>query len=180
MRRWIVTTAGKDRPGIVAGVTKVLYRLGCNLEDSAMARLGGEFAIMLVFATPPTINEAALRGHLGRLERRLRLVAHLKPLTKGEAATAGAPGRRHLLCVYGADRAGIVYRVAEVLAKARVNITDVHTHLTTTKGSPLYLMILEVDLPTRLSAASLQQTLKRVARRLAVEVSLRPSEAAVL
>lgn len=180
MRRWIVTTAGKDRPGIVAGVTKVLYQLGCNLEDSAMARLGGEFAIMLVFATPPTVREATLRDRLVELERHLRLVAHLKPLAKGEAAKRGKPARRHLLCVYGADRPGIVYRVAEVLARARVNITDVHTHLTTSKGSPLYLMILEVDLPARLSTTSLGRTLKRVARRLAVEISLRPSEAAVL
>ena len=42
--RWIVTALGQDRPGIVAGVTKVLYDLGCNLEDSAMTRLEGEFA----------------------------------------------------------------------------------------------------------------------------------------
>ena len=37
--RWIVTALGQDRPGIVAGVTEVLYKLGCNLEDSAMTRL---------------------------------------------------------------------------------------------------------------------------------------------
>ena len=44
--RWIVTALGKDRPGIVAGVTKVLYQLGCNLEDSAMTRLECDVPIM--------------------------------------------------------------------------------------------------------------------------------------
>ena len=66
-QRWIVTALGKDRPGIVAGVTQVLYRLGCNLEDSAMTRLEDEFAIMLIFSSPSKATEGALRKALKSL-----------------------------------------------------------------------------------------------------------------
>lgn len=34
-----MTAFGKDRPGIVADVSQVLYENGCNLEDSTMTLL---------------------------------------------------------------------------------------------------------------------------------------------
>ncbi len=183
--RWIVTALGKDRPGIVAGVTEVLYRLGCNLEDSAMTRLGGEFTIMLVFSAPSGLEGVALHRAFEPLEGHLRLATHLKPLTASEA---GAPrrrrGRRYLISVYGADRPGIVFRIADLLSRARVNITDVHTHRSPgggkRAGPSLYLLLLEVELPPARSPAALERRLKRTAKRMGIQVGLRPSDAAIL
>ena len=70
---------GQDRSGIVAGVTKVLYQLGCHLEDSAMTRLEGEFTIMLIFSAPQRTDEANLRARFQPLERKLALAIHLSP-----------------------------------------------------------------------------------------------------
>ena len=67
--RWIVTVLGKDRPGIVAGATKVLYAIGANLEDSAMTRLAGEFAILLIFSAPASVTDQRLRQAFDRLAR---------------------------------------------------------------------------------------------------------------
>lgn len=182
--RWIITALGKDRPGIVAGVAKVLYGLGCNLEDSAMTRLEGEFAIMLIFESPPRVTVTALRRAFEPLRRRLRLTVHLKPLTKPEASTPPRRGKAYLISVYGADRPGIVFRVAEGLANAGINITDVETHRSEQPMSatrpPLYMMLLEVEVPQRLSVAVLQRKLERLARSLGVEVSLRPVGAEIL
>ncbi|HMU75390.1 MAG TPA: ACT domain-containing protein, partial [Elusimicrobiota bacterium] len=41
MKRYLLTAAGGDRPGLVAAVTRSLFDHGCNLEDSAMTRLQG-------------------------------------------------------------------------------------------------------------------------------------------
>ena len=201
-RRWILTTLGKDQPGIVAGVTKVLYQLGCNLEDSAMTRLEGEFTVMLIFSSPATMSEEALRSAFAGLSRKLKLAVHLKALSTSETGAPRARGERHLISVYGADRAGIVFRIAEALAHDRVNITDVHTHLSAVSsgtgqagrsagdparrslgvgGAPsLYLLLLEVEIPPALSASSLEGRLKRIAKELGVEVSLRAAETNVL
>lgn len=179
-KRWIVTALGKDRPGIVAGVTEALYRLGCNLEDSAMTRLEGEFTIMLIFSGPTRATLEALRRVFDPLGRRLRLAIHLKPLTIGETRSPRTRGRAYLISAYGRDRSGIVFHISEALARKRINITDVHTHRSAGKGPSLYLMLLEVELPPRFSSARLEQLLKRIAKRLGVEVSLRPSEPAVL
>ena len=178
-QRWIVTALGKDRPGIVAGVTKILYQLGCNLEDSAMTRLEGEFAIMLIFSMGSKATEAQLRKAFAPLERQLKLVVHLKPLSQMEAKTPHKQGRRHLISVYGGDRPGIVFRVSELLARAGVNITDVHTHRSSGTRS-LYLLLLEVEVPPRVRMETVEERLRRLGKSVGVEVSVRSAEADVL
>ena len=178
---FLVTAMGKDRPGIVAGVTKTLYQLGCNLEDSAMTRLGGEFAIMLMFEAPARVTLETLHRRFAALERSLRLVIHLKPLPSSERRAAARAGGVYTLSLYGADRPGIVFKVSEALAKASVNITDVQTRRSgTRRATPLYLVVLELELPPRLAAARLEQTLQRLGKSLGVEVSLRSADATVL
>ena len=176
--RWIVTAIGQDRPGIVAGVTKVLYQAGCNLEDSAMTRLEGEFAIMLIFSAGKT-SGAQLAKAFQKAEKELHLVVHLKPLTAQESAARKAVGATYQISVYGTDKPGIVYRLAEALAKLKVNILDVHTHRSA--GKPyLYLTLLEAEAPLTLAAEALAGHLQRVAKQLGVEVHVRPAETEVL
>lgn len=178
---WILTALGKDCPGIVAGVTKILFDLGCNLEDSSMTRLGGEFAIMVVFAAPRALIRARLERACVPLSKRLGLAVHLKPLSRAElsAKPSGAP---YVISVYGADRPGIVFRVSELLARLRINITDVSTHCAPHRRGlpPLYLMLLEIELPRRVAARALDRRLKRLTKALGVTVSLRSAEATVL
>ena len=178
-KRWIVTALGKDRPGIVAGVTEILYKLGCNLEDSAMTRLEGEFAVMLIFSTPASMTAERLRKALTPLDRRRGLVVHLKPLSRQEAMAPRERGKAHMISVYGADHPGIVYRVTDALARAGVNVTDLHTHRSVGGGPSLYLMILEVEVPKRLTAAALERRLQQLGKRLGVRVSLRSAETTV-
>jgi glycine cleavage system transcriptional repressor len=52
----VISAVGKDRPGIVAGVSKVLFEAGCNLEDSSMTILEGEFAMILVVSLPEALK----------------------------------------------------------------------------------------------------------------------------
>ena len=179
-RTWMLTALGKDQPGIVAGVTTILYERGCNLEDSAMSRLAGEFAIMLVFCAPGRLSQAKLERAFRGLSHQLNLVTHLKALTGAERVSPRA-GRPYLLSVYGADRPGIVSRVSTLLARLNVNITDVSTHRTrATAAKPLYLMVLDIELPSRLSANRLEQRLRALAKLLGVRVSLRSAEAHLL
>jgi len=182
--RWIVTALGKDRPGIVAGVTKVLYQLGCNLEDSAMTRLEGEFAIMLIFSAPVRVSAERLQKAFASIERQLKLVIHLKALSAQETRTTVQRAQSYLLSVYGADRPGIVYRVSEALAKAEINITNVETHRSrgsASRRSPsLYLMMIEVEVPRRIPAAWLEQQLRKLKRTLGVEISFSSTETDVL
>ena len=56
MARFAVSVFGRDRPGTVAAVTRVLADARCNLEDTSMTILRGHFAMMLVVAGPAGVG----------------------------------------------------------------------------------------------------------------------------
>ena len=185
-RMWVLSAAGSDRPGIVAQVTKALYALGCNLEDSAMTRLGGEFAIMLVCSSAASLTPRKLEAALSPLAARLRLSIHTKPLSAGDMAHRPL-GRPYTISVYGSDRPGIVYRISELLARRRINISDLSTRRTSPANAggasgraSLYQMMIEVELPPGVSAPAVERALRQLAKRLRVEVRLQPVDTAIL
>jgi predicted amino acid-binding ACT domain protein len=63
--KWLLVVTGKDRPGIIAGATGVLYAAKANLEDISMTILEGVFAMIVVVAVQPS-QKAAVDRALGR------------------------------------------------------------------------------------------------------------------
>ena len=81
------------------------------------------------------------------------------------------------MTVHGADRLGIVARLAGVIAEAGGNITDLTTRLISPHGSePLYAMMLEVVVPPGLSAEKVEESLRAVREREGVELTFRELE----
>ena len=60
MKRILLTISGKDKPGIIAKVTGILFARGCNLEDVSMTLLEGQFAMMMTVCVP---SQKALDGN---------------------------------------------------------------------------------------------------------------------
>ena len=58
MSLFAVSAIGRDRPGIVAAVSRVLLDLEGNVEDSQMSILRGHFAVMLIVALPSGVDGA--------------------------------------------------------------------------------------------------------------------------
>jgi glycine cleavage system transcriptional repressor len=168
-----ITVVGRDRPGIVAGVSEVLAGLRLNLTDSSMTLLRGHFAMTLICVGEAGADaiEEALAGIAGEAED-LTTTVRLVP---AGAPTTGS-GTPYTLIVHGADRLGIVAAVTRVLARAGGNITD----LTTRLSRSLYLLSAEVDLPSTVDIDDLVAELDEVSEQLAIEVSLRTAEADVL
>ncbi len=90
MSRVALTAVGTDQPGIVAALTGMLVDLGCNLEDSTMSVLGGQFAVLLVLETPDGIDAAAIETALAPVAKRLDLVVVVRPAHHDRPAGAGA------------------------------------------------------------------------------------------
>ena len=84
-QRFIMTAFGKDRPGIVADVTELIYESGCNLEDSHMTRLSDEFAMILLFSG----NAEGLQDRLVKGCRRLEVEKDLSAYIRRAPLTAG-------------------------------------------------------------------------------------------
>src|SRR5438876_807180 len=126
MKRQVALSAiGRDRPGIVAGLARLLYEQGCNLEESSMTRLKGEFAVLLLVTLPENGSAAAVENAVAPVARGLGLTVLLRELTPDEMRGGDdSRTRPYTLVVYGADRPGIVFRVTEAAARHGINITD--------------------------------------------------------
>jgi glycine cleavage system transcriptional repressor len=162
-----ITVVGHDRPGIIASAAEILSRAGMNLEDSSMTLLRGHFAMTLICAgeTPASEVETAL---LPLVNDSLDVTVRELP-KEDDQPPLGEP---YLVTVHGADRLGIVARLAGVIAAAGGNITD----LTTRLAGGLYVLVAEVDLPLATDVDDLRADLTRVAADLGVEATLRPVE----
>jgi glycine cleavage system transcriptional repressor len=170
MTELAITVIGADRPGIVADVAEALAGLGANLSDSTMTRLRGHFAMTLICTGP---DAGPVEAALAPLTADGHLLATVRAI--GPEAEDGRAGEPYVLSVHGADRLGIVAAVTRVLAEAGGNITDLTTRLT----GPLYLVVAEVDLVPGTTDA-VQSRLASVARKLDVEIKLRPVETDLL
>src|SRR3954470_24132074 len=115
---WL-TAIGRDRPGIVARIAKVLLEHGLNIEDSQMRILGGRFAMMLLLRG--NASEEALYKDLLATGRELGLdYIYVHPISDADAVP---PKPTHMASLYGADRPGQVAAVADRLATLGVNIS---------------------------------------------------------
>lgn len=168
-----VTAIGRDRPGIVAGITGALLEFGGNVDDSQMSILHGQFSVMLIVSVPDDADVDAISGRLEEAGKELGLggiaITPVSELDRGAGPT-------HVLTVYGPDRPGIVHDVADLLAGHDVNITDLRTKRTGSADSPLYTMMMEVVVP----ADGISAALSRLSGEKGLEAHLAELETEVL
>lgn len=188
-KRYLLTAAGKDRPGLVAEVSELLFKAGANLEDSAMTRLQGEFAILLIFSigagrsgerTAASGPAGKLQKALGALGKKSGLAVQVKPLSPAEGRSPAQAANPVLVSVHGADRPGIVYRVTKLLAEAGVNATDVTTHRTHSAGGDGYILYVEGEAPAKLLPERLQTVLAAGLKDLGLSAGVRSLNASPL
>ena len=162
-----ITVVGHDRPGIIARTAEVLSAYGMNLEDSSMTLLRGHFAMTLICAgqTPADEVEQALTA---AMDPSLAVTVRAVP----DELDSQPVGSSYVVTVHGADRLGIVARLAGTIAAAGGNITDLTTRLT----GELYVLLAEVDLPPAADVSALRTALAATSRELSVESTLRRVE----
>jgi glycine cleavage system transcriptional repressor len=167
-----VSAVGRDRPGIVAGVSEILFEMGGNIEDSKMSILRGHFAVMLIVAGPDELDRDQLEARLAPLKEELDLDAIAisdVAEVRGDALDARPT---HVVSVYGADHPGIVHAISRKLAEEGSSITDLETKLVGDAGSPIYVMLMEIRLPGEVDVAELGSELDRIGRDARLEVSM--------
>lgn len=171
----MLSAIGHDRPGIAAGVSGVLFEKGCNIEDSTMARLGGDFAIMLMLRLPEGVTVRQIEQDLAPLRDDLKLTIQLTDV-RPEEAMEQPDLPRHIVSVYGADKKGIVAKITKHLADRSVNITNLTTHVVQ-NPQPLYIMQIEVEIPPLVDPDALADELAEAGRQIDVQVSMKPRDA---
>ena len=160
-QRMVLTAIGEDRPGLVEDISEFVFARGGNIEDSRMANMQGQFAIMMLIAgTQEAIDR--IMNDLDGLSRRAAIDARLTPVSRaGVAASAKLPYR---LTGRALDQAGLVHEVANLLRSLNVNIESMETTLETAPftGAPVFSMDLILAVPNAAPIQKLRGELARV------------------
>ncbi len=172
-RRYVVFTAvGPDRPGLVNEISGLIREAGANVEDSRMAILGGEFAIIMLLSGPPEAIERTKQ--LGaRIESELKLHCILK-----ETSRVAAPSDYLLyrIRVSGADRPGIVQAIASILASRGINVASLESRVTYAplSGTPMFVLEADLHVPSKLVLSELRSQLAATCEEENLDFSLEP------
>lgn len=157
-RYMVLTAAGPDQPGLVKRISAAIAESGANLEDSRMAILGGDFALILLFA-----GDAAA---VGEVERRLATLNNegllsitLRPTTRAQAARNYLPYR---IRVSGLDRQGIVAKLSSLLAGRGINVArlDSRVSFAPLSGTPMFSLNADLQIPGETALAELRRDLQ--------------------
>jgi glycine cleavage system transcriptional repressor len=174
MKKYLVISAvGKDRPGIVNDLSKAILDCGCNIEDSRMAVLGGEFALILMISG--TWNAVAkMEAQIPGLEKKLDLTVTAK---RTEGRSAPQDTMPYLVDVVAMDHPGIVHHVAEFFASRQINIEEMNTwtYPAAHTGTPMFSLSLTVSVPARLNIGQLRQEFTGFCDELNLDATLEPS-----
>ena len=169
LRNLVLTLTGPDRIGIVEDLTRLLVDRDGNVEMSRMARLGGEFAILML-VTVPADQVAGLEKDLERLTAQgYKLTATEVKQTHAEAHPGWLPYR---IEVHGADHEGIIQEVARYLAQRGINIESMDSETTPAPVSavPLFTMTAEVVVPPSLAGQNWEAGLEELSHQLNLEI----------
>ena len=151
----VITAVGGDRPGIVNRLSTVIVERNCNISDSRMAILGGEFAvILLVNGTVTDIEQ--LQRTLDQQQQQLGLTIFAKP-TSGRDRTSTE--QRYLVEAVTLDQPGIVQRLTGFFAERNINIADVITasYAAPHTGTAMFELQMRVDIPTGTDVDALRE-----------------------
>ncbi len=179
MQHFALTIIGRDRTGIVSQVTEILYELGCNIADSSCSILGGQFAMILILDHPEYVDRDSFGDAFLPLEES-GLSVFLRVLKPGGEIRPEIEGEICMISVYGSDKPGIVYRVAQVLGENQVNITDLNTKLVGSADNPVYVLMLEAVLPENMTEQDIDTWVAPLRDELQVDITVRTIHTAEL
>lgn len=167
----VLTVTGPDRVGIVEEVSRVLLAAGGNVGTSRMARLGGEFAILMQASIPADLAEG-FELAFGDLVAQGYCVSVTSAGSAGLIDHSGWSSYR--IDVVGADHEGIVHHIARGLSRRGISIESMDTGTTDapTTGATLFTMSAVVVVPPHIAAPDWMAELEAAAEASGVDVEI--------
>lgn len=151
----VLSALGSDKPGIVDQLAKATAASGCNIEDSRMTVLGGEFAVLMLVSGPDAAL-AALEKTVPAVGEKLGLML----LSKRTRARVPQPAARpYRIDVTALDQPGLVHELANFFSSRQINIEalETTTYAAPHTGSQMFGLQMAVNIPATVSVPSLRE-----------------------
>lgn len=168
----VVSTIGKDRIGIVDDLSDSILEMECNVEESRMAVLGGEFAIILLISGKPDYLDN-LVAKLPKTLEEIGLRAEVKLTTAPRPDTESRP---YMLECVSLDTPGIVHSVSSLLRKHNINVEAMETDTASAPwtGAPLFILRARVSIPSTESLSRIRDEIDDLASEQDLDITIKP------
>ena len=169
----VVRAIGTDRIGVVDDVTSVVEQASCNIEESKMSVLGGEFAVMMLVSGTDTAIRTLVEHDFSRGALK-DFSVDVIPTKEPQAIRAGVPYEIETVSI---DSPGIVRAVTSLLAREGIGVEELETDTTPApfSGSPLFTLRIRVTLAGPKRAAQLKELLQRLALEKDLDITVKRS-----
>ncbi|MEA3304044.1 MAG: ACT domain-containing protein [Pseudomonadota bacterium] len=168
----VISAIGKDQTGIVDRLTRAVYDLELNINDSRMTVMGGEFAVQMLIEG--AWNQVAmLETMLPDLESKLGLTIHSK---RTDIRVADNNIRPYSVEVFALDHPGIVHHLASFFSQHHINIEELHTssYAAPHTGTPMFTVNLQIGIPSEVQISALRDEFMDFCDNLNLDAVLEP------
>jgi glycine cleavage system transcriptional repressor len=172
MKKMIISVLGKDRPGIIAAVTHILFKQNCNIENVSQTILQNEFSGIFIVTVPKALSESDLHRVLDNGLSPMGLHVYEKQLSEADASATVVESEPFVVVTKGPDRKGLVAAITAIMAAHRVNVTNLQAVFKGGNDPNANIMIYEVDIPTDTSHQALRRDLREKALELSLDLSI--------
>ena len=165
----VMTVIGPDRPGLVEALSEAVVGRGGDWLESRMARLGGQFAGVLMTTVPAERVDDVLASLRSLEDNGLRV-----EVRRTAAEPASTEVRGVDLNVYGPDQPGIVNELARTLSRHGVNVEELETGRVSAPmtGQLIFRAWARLSVPSGVSDEALHLALDSVAAETQVDISV--------
>ncbi|NQT60829.1 MAG: hypothetical protein HQ557_17815 [Bacteroidetes bacterium] len=168
----VLSALGPDRVGIVKDISSVIKDFSCNIEESRMINLGGEFAvIMLLDGSENDINQLVDNSNCWKGLEDLHIT--LKKTTPSHTKKTGIP---YLIKTLSLNTPGIVHAVTNLLQEKGLSIIELETDTSAAPftGSPMFSMHIEFITESMGLIDQLREDLHEIGHEADIDIQLIP------
>jgi glycine cleavage system transcriptional repressor len=168
----VLSAIGGDRPGIIEELSRAVHECGCNILDSRMAVLGGDFALLLQMdGNWNTL--AKLEDQLPGLEARLdlKITSH-----RTQQASPSRDLMPYAVEVVALDQPGIVHHLARFFSQRKINIQEMMTssYPAAHSGTPMFSVHLRIDIRGNIRVSELREEFAEFCDNLNLDAVIEP------
>ncbi len=168
----VLTALGGDRPGLVTEISQVIFNNGCDIVDSRMIALGGEFALLMQ-VTGSWNAVTKVEDSLLSLEAKIGMRIHTQRTTSTPGKLGMLP---YAIDVVSLDHPGVVFHLASYFSGRGINIEELSTdtYFAPHTGTPMFAVHMEVGVPSNQSIAELRESFMVFCDRMNLDAVMEP------
>lgn len=168
--QYVLSVMSSDHPGIVAGVSSAVERLGGNIISCSQTVLEGYFTFITVIDLPKAYDADALAKEVRFSEglgEDYQVIARI--FEERPAERVSAPSEEiFVITAFGRDRPGIVKEFSRFLAGHDVNITDLYG----SRREEDFILVGQLTIPSTVNIGNLQDDLEEAGKEYGFTVRL--------